>query len=267
MKRFVILTLCLLLVLSAAGCAADTGRVQYVGADRAKNIAAEAAGFTTAQVSFTDTDLDNRNGVDYYLVKFTAGGQNYEYDVDAISGTVIEFRQSAAEAAVPAVEPIAPAPAETPATDMISLEQAQAAALEHAGLSMEEVSFVKSRLDRDDGRQVYELEFYTADFTEYDYDIDPYSAQVLKFDYDAELYDAKPQPDSSGISPEEAKAIALAQVPGAAETDIRGFETDYDDGRLEYEGKIVYDGMEYEFEIDGYSGAIRNWEAERKFFG
>lgn len=50
--------------------------------------------------------------------------------------------------------------------------------------------------------------------------------------------------------------------PGATASDIREFETDYDDGRTEYEGKIVYDGMEYEFEIDGYSGAIRNWESE-----
>ena len=31
---------------------------------------------------------------------------------------------------------------------------------------------------------------------------------------------------------------------------------------MEYEGSILYNGMEYEFEIDGYSGAIRNWEAE-----
>lgn len=29
-----------------------------------------------------------------------------------------------------------------------------------------------------------------------------------------------------------------------------------------YEGKIIYNGMEYESEIDGYSGVIRGWEAE-----
>ena len=51
-------------------------------------------------------------------------------------------------------------------------------------------------------------------------------------------------------------------MPGAAETDIWEFEIDRDNGRIEYEGKIVYGGVEYEFEIDGYSGAIRSWEAE-----
>ena len=67
---------------------------------------------------------------------------------------------------------------------------------------------------------------------------------------------------STEISDEEAKKIALAQVPGAKESDIREFEVDYADGRLEYEGSIYYGEMEYEFEIDGYSGAIRSWEVE-----
>ena len=68
--------------------------------------------------------------------------------------------------------------------------------------------------------------------------------------------------EGGSISQERAKEIALAQVPGAVLSDIREFETDYDDGRLEYEGKIFYGGMEYEFTIDGYSGAIREWEAD-----
>lgn len=73
-----------------------------------------------------------------------------------------------------------------------------------------------------------------------------------------------PPNPKGGITPEEAKALALSLVPGAGEEHIREFETDYDDGRLEYEGTIIYEGMEYEFEIDGYSGYIRNWEAERE---
>ena len=67
---------------------------------------------------------------------------------------------------------------------------------------------------------------------------------------------------NKAISAGEAKKKALAQVPGAKMSDIVEFETDRDDGRIEYEGKIYYDHMEYEFEIDGYSGAIRNWEVE-----
>ena len=69
-------------------------------------------------------------------------------------------------------------------------------------------------------------------------------------------------PSGSAISAARAKRLALAQVSGASESDLREFEVDYDDGRMEYEGKIYYNGMEYEFEIDAYSGAFRSWEVE-----
>ena len=64
------------------------------------------------------------------------------------------------------------------------------------------------------------------------------------------------------ISEEKARKLALEQVPGASVSDIFEFEVDLDDGIMEYEGKIIYQGMEYEFEIDAYSGAIRSWETE-----
>lgn len=63
------------------------------------------------------------------------------------------------------------------------------------------------------------------------------------------------------ITEEEAKKIALDEVRGATLEDIREFEKDYDNGKLEYEGKIYYDQNEIEFVIDGY-GAILEWEVE-----
>ncbi len=74
--------------------------------------------------------------------------------------------------------------------------------------------------------------------------------------------DAGNQTEVASITEEDAKNIVLEQVPGAAEQDIREFRKDYDDGRLEYEGKIIYEGIEYEFEVDGYSGAVLVWDVE-----
>lgn len=68
--------------------------------------------------------------------------------------------------------------------------------------------------------------------------------------------------ETNMISEEEARQIALDQVPGATAQDIREFESGYDNGRLEYEGKIHYEQKEYEFEIDGYSGDILKWDVE-----
>ena len=126
------------------------------------------------------------------------------------------------------------------------------------------VTFIKGKLERDDGREKYDIEFYTSDFKEYDYEIDPQTGEILSYDYDAEDY--APQKSSTGnssaITEAKAKEIAVAQVSGATVDDIREWEADYDDGRLEYEGKIYDADTEYEFTIDGYSGSIISWETE-----
>lgn len=59
-----------------------------------------------------------------------------------------------------------------------------------------------------------------------------------------------------------AKQIALNKVPGAVETDIYEFEKEYDDGMIQYEGTIIYEGCEYDFEISGETGDIFDWEIE-----
>lgn len=64
------------------------------------------------------------------------------------------------------------------------------------------------------------------------------------------------------IGEEKAKELAVSRVAGATENDIREFEMDRSDGRVEYEGEIYYEGMKYSFEMDAYSGDILEWEAE-----
>ena len=182
-------------------------------------------------------------------------------------------------------EPISPEPPAAPPAAQtapsaesgagITEEEARSLAIDHAGLTADQVTFVKSDLDRDDGRKVYDVEFYTEDFREYDYEINADTGEIVEFDSDAEFSapaelptsseQPAPSENSNTISEDEAKSIAIARVPGASLSDIREFKKDYDDGRLEYEGKISFDRMEYEFEIDGTSGEILNWEEETIF--
>ena len=51
-------------------------------------------------------------------------------------------------------------------------------------------------------------------------------------------------------------------MSGAAEKDIYEWKLDYDDDHPEYEGKIIYGGMEYEFTINATSGNITEWASE-----
>lgn len=294
-------------MLLLGGCAQQERRMEALTEQAAQTLAVEAAGLSGTEVVFASTELERRDGVDYYQVVFSSGEKNYECDVDAITGTVIEVRQPTEvdvlqngtnglsngtppegslvtdadtyNPAVPAGQSGTPSGQESTAANQnnassgqggqqgssgqLTAQQAKEKTLAHANLTLDEVVFVVCELDWEHGRQVYEVEFYTNDAREFDYEIDASTGEVLSYDYDAEHYTA-PSTGSEGgsISQERAKEIALAQVPGAALSDIREFETDYDDGRLEYEGKIFYGGVEYEFTIDGYSGAIREWEAD-----
>ena len=257
-----------LLILTAAGCSQPSSQAEYIGLDAAKAIALEAAGVAESAATFTTTGLDRQNGTDFYAIDFTANGQSYEYDIDAVTGIIISGPQNdVAASASTSPQPsssVGPPPSPTASqsgSGTITEDQARQIALDHAGLSASQVTFLKSRLDYDDGRQVYDVEFYSSDYTEYDYEIDAATGDILSYDSDAEGY-APPTANTTAITADQARQIALAEVPGATVNDIYEFELDRDDGRLEYEGTIYYNGMEYEFTIDGYSGAIRSWEAE-----
>ena len=298
-------------LLVLAGCSKD-GMAGYIGTAEAKNVALENAGLTASQVKFTDVELDDKNGTHYYQVEFTADGKEYEYDIDALTGAIIESKLPAGAQAqqntasnnntagnttpdtntagssntnnntagntIPAANTAGSSNTNNntsnntssgtgTASAALTADQAKNKALAHAGLKANQVTFVKSKLDWDDGRQVYDVEFYTSDYKEYDYEIDASTGEVVSYDFDAEGYapPATGNGQSGTITADQAKEKALSQVPGATVSDIWEFETDYDDGRLQYEGKIYYNGMEYEFEIDGYSGAIRSWDAESMF--
>lgn len=156
-------------------------------------------------------------------------------------------------------------PQNTTHDNLIGEDQAKSIALAHSGVASDQATFIKTGLDREDNTLVYDLEFYSIDYTEYDYDIDAYTGEVLSYDHDAEYY-PDPATDTTipadAISEAKAKELALTKVPGASEGDIKKFEMDYDNGRLEYEGKIYHNYTEYEFKIDGYTGEFKEWTVE-----
>lgn len=65
----------------------------------------------------------------------------------------------------------------------ISVEQAKAIALEKAGFAENQVYFKKAKLDFDDGRWEYEIEFY-KDYVEYDAEIDAQTGAIYKWEMD-----------------------------------------------------------------------------------
>ena len=62
----------------------------------------------------------------------------------------------------------------------LTVEQAKQAALNFAGVTASEAAFTKAYKGYDDGREVYEIEFY-ANNTEYDMDVDVYTGRITDF--------------------------------------------------------------------------------------
>ena len=70
--------------------------------------------------------------------------------------------------------------------NLISEKKAKEIALEHAGYEESEVKFVKAKLDYDDGRYEYEIEFRAEGNLEYDYSINAKNGKIVDFDRDYE---------------------------------------------------------------------------------
>ena len=89
-------------------------------------------------------------------------------------------RKAAAEAARQAAAASSAAAATQP--QVISVDKAKEIALKDAGLAASQVQFEKAKLEREDGRLVYEIEFFIRGQKEYDYEIDAYTGRILEKD-------------------------------------------------------------------------------------
>ena len=100
-------------------------------------------------------------------------------------------------------------------------------------MSESAATFTKVKLDRDDGRQIYEVEFY-ADGVKYEYDIDANSGAIVKQSKETRGGAGQTAPSSSAgqISSDAAKTAAF-QHAGIQESSavVVKVELDRDDGR------------------------------------
>ncbi len=144
---------------------------------------------------------------------------------------------------------------------IITEDDAKAIALKDAGLSSDKVSGMRIKLESDDGIQEYEVDFYSGN-KEYEYTINASTGDIISKDNDIDddFSNSESKKDDI-ISKDKAKKIALDKVSGATDKDIR-IHLDNDDGKKIYEGSIVVNKKEYEFEIDARNGTILEWEED-----
>ena len=174
----------------------------YIGENKALEIALKDAGVDKAKTTFTKTEMDFDDGVMVYDVEFITAEAEYEYEIDALSGSVvskdIEKKVVATPKPTPAPTPAStpvpastpkptatpkptPAPTPTPAqtNSRVTEAQAKANALGYVGVSEANISYYEIEYDADDGE--YEIGFYVGN-TEYEITVNAINGQVVKVD-------------------------------------------------------------------------------------
>ena len=267
-------------------------QTQMIPMEEAQEAALKAADIEAADADISATTLSEVAGVACYKVEFTSGEYAYAYTINAETGAVMEMssqeqnaqasgtQTETADPAAPATaqtsaaasdqaQTSAPATAQTSApataqnvtgTGTVDEAAAQKIALEHAGVKAADATITKSKLDYEDGRQVYDIEWY-AGGAKYDYEIATDTGEIISSAYEEKTMGADSR--NVTVSEADAKKTALDRVSGATDKDLYEWKLDYDDGRPEYEGKIIYGGTEYEFTIDAATGSVMEWDAEK----
>ena len=271
----------------------DISSVQVkLSLDEAKAVALKNAKLSENDVVFTKAKLDYDDGRAVYDIEFYSGNKEYDYEIDANTGKIldrdIEYKvsffsrivdffknmfsgKSGTVSTPPAaadvtVEATSTASQEKPAaSNRITLEEAKKVALDDAKLTAADVTFTKAKLDYDDGRAVYDIEFYSG-AKEYDYEIDAATGRILEKDIDINDDVNAPtegQDSQTYITAEQAKAAALSAA-GFSASEVRGLkaEFDFDDGRAVYEVEFKKGIFEYDYEIDAVSGKVLKAEKE-----
>lgn len=140
----------------------------------------------------------------------------------------------------------------------IGVEAAKEAALTHAGVTSGDVVFLEADYDYEDGRMVYEVEFFAGN-TEYEYDVDAATGAIVKHGREQKggSLTSGGSTAQTDIGEAAAKAAAFAHA-GVAEGDVRGLtvKRDFDDGRLTYELEFWAGTTEYEYEIAAADGSV-----------
>ena len=232
----------------STGNTAGTGA--YIGEAKAKEIALDHAGLSASQVNFVRSTLEYDDGRAVYDVDFWSGNKEYDYEIDAKAGTILSYDFD--------IEGYTPGGSTAQSGTDIGAERAKTIALNHAGISASNAVFLHAKLDYDDGRRIYEVEFYSGS-KEYDYEIDAATGQILSFDYDAEHYTPSA---ASGNYIGEAKAKQIVEQRAGTTGTYREFKLERDDGRMVYEGELRSGWTEYEFTIDALTGTILEWEVD-----
>ena len=223
-----------------------------IGKAAAAHAAEEYAGTLELDSVTWEVDAELDEVPAHYEVELHTAWGEFEYRVDGYTGQVLKGTVDVAgknQTSAPAV------------SNLISESKAKSIALSDAGVEESAALGLKIKLDREDGVQVYEVEF-RANGVEYEYEIDAATGAIRGAERDG---GTKPvaAAGTAFIGEAAAKAAALNHA-GVKESAAKYCHVwlEYDDGRRVYNVEFMVGTTEYEFEIDAGSGQVLEYDAD-----
>lgn len=137
-----------------------------ISLEQAREIALKHANLKENQVNFIKESLEVDDGVDVYNIEFSFENKEYDYEINAITGEIIEFDEDIENYDI------------NTNNYKVTQSQAQEIALKDANLKAEQVFFDKIEIDFKNNTPVYEIEFKYNN-KEYDYKIDANTGEII----------------------------------------------------------------------------------------
>ena len=151
----------------------EVNKSQYIGKDKALNIALAKAGLKKSQISGCAVEFECDDGNITYDIEFYCGSAEYEFEIDATTGNIIEYETDGDGYEGSHHKNSA----DNSGSKYIGRSRAKEIALAKAGLTASQIHDYEIELD--DGE--YEIDFKYQNM-EYEVDIDAKSGKILKFD-------------------------------------------------------------------------------------
>ncbi len=182
-------------------------------------------------------------------LEFRSGEFEYEFEVSASSGKILEADKE------PIEKPVKPAIPAEPAKPTLTQEDALTLVLNHLGITENDITRLEIKLEK--GK--FDLEFHSGEF-EYEFEVSASSGKILEADKEPIEKPTKPADPVEPAKPalDDIWMVVLEYL-GIDENQIKDKEFDFEDGKFELEFKVG--NTEYEFEIS-VTGKILKSEKE-----
>ena len=142
----------------------------YIGVNRAMNIALKKVPGANSSY-MKKIHLDRENGRMVYEGEIYYNGQEYEFDIDAVTGDIVKWKVEG----VSNNSPYANSNANN--SQNITIEKAKSIALAQVR-GANQSHFGKIELDHDHGRAIYEIEIFYNN-SKYEFDIDASTGEIV----------------------------------------------------------------------------------------